>query len=87
MRGVKSFLRHAGFYRRFIWDFSKVTRLLCKLLEKDATFDEACLDAFNELKYRLITAPIMIVSNWTKPFEIMFDASDYEIEAMLGQRH
>ena len=39
MKGIRSFLRHAGFYRRFIKDFSKISRPLCKLLEKDAKFD------------------------------------------------
>ena len=50
-RGVRSFLGHAGFYKRFIKDFSKIVRPLCKLLEKDAVFivDEAC----NTPKYTL----------------------------------
>ena len=39
MKGVKSFLRYAGFYRRFIKDFSKISKRLCKLLEKDSLFD------------------------------------------------
>ena len=58
----RSFLGHAGFYRRFIKDFSKIVRPLCILLEKDATFvfDGVCLDAFMKIKERLISAPIMI---------------------------
>ena len=70
-------------------DFSKIVRPLCRLLEKDATFvfDEVCLDAFMELKKRLISAPIMIVLDWNLPFEIMCDTSDFSITAILGQRH
>ena len=65
MRGVRSFLGHAGFYKRFIQDFSKIAQPLCKLLKKDTTFvfDEACLKAFKELKTRLIATPIMIMLN------------------------
>ena len=59
MKGIRSFLRHVGFYRRFIKDFSKIVRPLCRLLEKDAKFefDEACMSTFKEIKARLIIAP------------------------------
>ncbi|KAL0298147.1 UNVERIFIED_CONTAM: Retrovirus-related Pol polyprotein from transposon opus [Sesamum angustifolium] len=52
MREIRSFLGHAGFYRQFIKDFSKITQPLCKLLQKDETFefDETCKLAFNKLK-------------------------------------
>ena len=52
IKGVRSFLRHVGFCRRFIKDLSKITRPMCRLLEKDAIFyfDEACMKAFEELK-------------------------------------
>ena len=52
VKGVRSFLGHAGFYRRFIKDFSKTAHPLCKLLEKECKFcfDESCLKAFGELK-------------------------------------
>ena len=65
VRGVNSFLGHAGFYKRFIQDFSKIAQPLCKLLKKDTifVFDEACLKAFKELKTRLIATSIMIMSN------------------------
>lgn len=49
-------------------------------------FDEKCLAAFHILKEALITAPIMQLPDWTRPFEIMYDASDYAVEAVLGQR-
>ena len=52
VKGVRSFLGHAGVYRRFINDFSKIAHPLCKLLEKDCKFcfDESCLKACGELK-------------------------------------
>ena len=48
VKGIRSFLGHAGFYRRFIRDFSKISKPLCTLLEKDANFDfnESCKAAF-----------------------------------------
>ena len=71
VRGVRSFLSHAGFYRRFIQDFSKISKPLCDLLVKDVEFkfDEACLNAFNTLKQKLISAPIITASDWSLPFE------------------
>ena len=61
-KGIRSFLGHVGFYRRFIRDFSKTSRPLCTLLEKDAKFDfdESCKASFEEIKSRLTTAPIMV---------------------------
>ena len=88
VKGIRSFLGHARFYRRFIKDFSKISKPLCKLLEKDAKFefDDSCLYAFIEIKFRLVIAPIMATSDWNKEFEIMCDASDYAMGAVLGQR-
>ncbi|KAL0408192.1 UNVERIFIED_CONTAM: Retrovirus-related Pol polyprotein from transposon.6 [Sesamum radiatum] len=81
-------LLDAGFYRRFIKDFSKIAQPLCKLLQKDETFefDEACKVAFNKLKDSLTSAPIIQPPNWELPFEIMCDASNHAIGAVLGQR-
>ena len=61
VKGIRSFLGHADFYRRFIRDFSKIPRPLCRLLEKDAkfNFDESCQYSFEEIKSRLVEAPIM----------------------------
>ena len=63
VKGIKSFLGHASFYRRFIKDFSKISRPLCRLLEKDANFDfdELCKAAFDEIKSILVTTPIMVI--------------------------
>nr|GEX73838.1 reverse transcriptase domain-containing protein [Tanacetum cinerariifolium] len=65
VKGIQSFLGHAGFYRRFIQDFSKIARPMTRLLEK---------------------APILIALEWDMPFELMCDASDFAIGAVLGQR-
>ena len=88
VKGIRGFLGHARFYRRFNKDFSKISRPLCRLLEKDAKFDfdESCKNAFEEIKSRLVTAPCMVTSDWNKEFEIMCDASDYAMGAVLGQR-
>ena len=61
VKGIRSFLRHVGFYRRFIIDFSLIARPLCRLLEKDTkfNFDESCQNSFEEIKSRLVEAPIM----------------------------
>ncbi|KAM2064664.1 hypothetical protein ACFX16_028035 [Malus domestica] len=88
VREVRSFLGHAGFYRRFIKDFSKIAQPLCRLLQKEVPFEfnEACEKAFKHLKELLTTAPIITPSDWSIPFELMCDASDYALGAVLGQR-
>ena len=85
---VRQFLIHAGFYRRFIKDFSKIAKPLYKLLEKDAKFywEKDCQKSFEEMKSHLTTAPIVREPNWQLPFEVMCDASDISIGAVLGQR-
>ncbi|GJR93658.1 reverse transcriptase domain-containing protein [Tanacetum coccineum] len=88
VKGIRSFLGHAGFYRRFIKDFSKISRPMTHLLEKNTPFifSEECIQAFQTLKKKLTEAPILIAPNWDQPFELMCDASDYAIGAVLGQR-
>ncbi|RDX84217.1 Retrovirus-related Pol polyprotein, partial [Mucuna pruriens] len=88
VREVRSFLGHAGFYRRFIKNFSKLALPLSKLLQKDVefNFDQPCVEAFQELKNRLTSAPILQASNWDLPFELMCDASNLALGAVLGQR-
>jgi hypothetical protein len=88
VKSLRSFLGHARFYRRFIKDFSKITKPLTHLLQKDVAFDfnEKCLAAFRTLKSALVSAPIIQPPDWSQPFEIMCDASDYAVGAVLGQR-
>ncbi|GKD24301.1 reverse transcriptase domain-containing protein, partial [Tanacetum coccineum] len=66
IKGIRSFLGHAGFYRRFIKDFSKIARPLTKLLEKDTPFefDDECQKAFESLKEKLICAPVIPESGY-----------------------
>ena len=86
VKGVRSFLGHAGFYRRFINDFSKIAHPLCKLLEKECKFhfDESYLKTFGELKEKLVSAPTIISPDWNKPFEVMRDASEVALGVVLG---
>ena len=88
VKTVRQFLGHAGFYRRFIMDFSKIAKPPYKLLEKDAKFiwDADYQKSFEELKAYLTIAPVVRALNWQLPFEVMCDASDLAIGAVLGQR-
>nr|GEY87110.1 reverse transcriptase domain-containing protein [Tanacetum cinerariifolium] len=85
---VRSFLGHADFYRRFIQDFSKIARPMTHLLEKKTSFmfSKDFIDAFETLKKKLTEASILVVPDWNLPFELMCDASDFEIGVVLGQR-
>ncbi|GJR08595.1 reverse transcriptase domain-containing protein [Tanacetum coccineum] len=88
MKGVRNFLGHAGFYRRFIKDFSKIARPLTKLLEKDTPFEfnDECRKAFELLKEKLTCAPMIVSLNWNLSFELMCDASNFAVGAVLGQK-
>ncbi|KAM2588626.1 hypothetical protein TB1_045655 [Malus domestica] len=74
--------------RRFVKDFSKIAHPLCRLLQKEVAFEfnEECEKAFKHLKDKLTSATIITPPNWSLPFELMCDASDYGIGAVLGQR-
>ena len=87
MKGIRIILGHAGFYRRFIKDFSKIAKLLSNLLIQGVPFefDDQCLKAFLFLKEKLVSAPIVVAPNWNLPFELMCDANNYAIGAVLGQ--
>nr|GEY85869.1 reverse transcriptase domain-containing protein [Tanacetum cinerariifolium] len=88
VKGIRSFLGHAGFYRRFIKYFSKISRPMTHPLEKNSPFifSNECIQAFRTLKEKLTEAPILIAPNWDQPFELMCDASDYAVGDVLGQR-
>ncbi|GJT45632.1 reverse transcriptase domain-containing protein [Tanacetum coccineum] len=88
IKGVRNFLGHAGFYRCFIKDFSKIARPLTKLLEKDTPFEfnDECQKEFELLKEKLTCAPVIVSSNWNLSFELMCDASDFVVRAVLGQK-
>nr|GEZ89185.1 reverse transcriptase domain-containing protein [Tanacetum cinerariifolium] len=86
VKGIRSFLGHVGFYLRFIKDFSKISRPMTHLLEKNSPFifSNECIQAFRTLKDKLTEAPILLAPNWDQPFELMCDASDYAVGAVLG---
>ena len=87
IKGIRNFLGHVGFYRQFIKDFSQISRPLTNLLAKDVPFEftDECLNAFQTLKKALMSAPIIQPPDWSLPFEIMCEASDYAVGAVLGQ--
>ncbi|GJZ89984.1 reverse transcriptase domain-containing protein [Tanacetum coccineum] len=80
VKAIRSFLKHADFYRRFIKDFSEIARPMTQLLVKDAPFNfsEECIQAFKTLKRELTQAPIMIKPDWSLPFEIIVLTESYE---------
>ncbi|XP_022889136.1 uncharacterized protein LOC111404577 [Olea europaea var. sylvestris] len=88
VKEIRSFLGHVGFYKMFIQDFSKIKKPLGNLLEKDMSFHffDECLNAFNILKEKLTSAPVIIAPDWDLPFELMCDASEFAVGAVLGQR-
>ena len=70
VKGIRSFVGHAGFYRRFIKDFSRIAKPLSILLVQGTPFDfdEQCVQAFSILKDRLVSAPIVVSPDWDLPF-------------------
>eukprot|EP00253_Pinus_taeda_P028512 PITA_28512 len=87
VRDVQSFLGLEGYYRRFIKDFSKLASPLFSLLGKNVEFKwtDDCQGALDELKDKLVSAPILRGPNWALPFHIHTDASNKAIGAALGQ--
>ncbi|CAH9107428.1 unnamed protein product, partial [Cuscuta europaea] len=84
---VRSFLGLAGYYRRFVKDFSKIARPLTNLTKKTTKFywDEDCEAAFQELKKRLTTAPVLTLPSGTEGFDIYSDASKKGLGCVLMQ--
>jgi hypothetical protein len=87
VRGIKSFIGMAGYYRRFIEGFSKIARPMTALLAKKVEFKwtQKCQEAFEELKDRLTTAPVLVLPDVHKPFSIYCDASYTELGCVLMQ--
>eukprot|EP00253_Pinus_taeda_P028921 PITA_28921 len=85
---VRSFLRYASCYKRFIEHFSKIALPLFKLLTKytPLTWNENCQQAFETLKEKLSTTPVLKGPNWNLPFHIFTNASDTAVGASLGQK-
>nr|GFA70298.1 hypothetical protein [Tanacetum cinerariifolium] len=87
-KGIRSFLGHVGFYRRFIKDFSKIAQPMTCLLEKDNPFffSKECVESFQTLKIKLTEASILIAPDCDLPFELMCDASDFAIGNFVVKR-
>jgi hypothetical protein len=84
---IRSFLGLAGYYRRFIEGFSKIVKPLTSLLERGKEFkwDEACEKCFEELKERLTSAPVLIMPDIHKGFDVYCDASHLGLGCVLMQ--
>jgi hypothetical protein len=82
---IQSFLGLAGYYRRFIEGFLKISKPMIELLEKDKKFEwtPACEVSFQELKKQLTTTPILVMPNMEKPFSIYCDASGQGLGCVL----
>lgn len=87
VKGVRSFLVHAGFHWWFTKYFSKVAIRLYKLLEKESVFefDDVCFEAFKSLKEKIIPAPILIALHRNRPFKMMFDTTGLTLRVVLGK--
>ena len=86
-REVQQFLGLANYYRRFVRDFATIARPLHRLAEKTASFEwtNLCQGAFEELRRRLTSAPVLAYPNSVDPFVLDTDASDTGIGAILSQ--
>ena len=88
IKDVWSFLGHVGFCRRFIQKILAISRPLSNLLPKDVEFNwtPECEEEFRTLIAKLTTTPIMQSPDWNPLFEIMCDANNHVVGAVLGQR-
>ena len=84
---VQQILRFAGYYRRLITDFTKITRPLNHLTEQGRKFlwTEECSSSFEMLRHKLTTAPLLAYPDFSKPFIFDTDASDTGIRTALSQ--
>ena len=82
---IRSFVGLAGYYRRFIKGFSKIVAPLTQLTRKDQpfTWTDKCEEGFQELKRRLTSAPIQVIPDVGKPFEVYCDASHLGLGCVL----
>lgn len=87
VKEIKSFLGLAGYYRRFIQNFSQITKPLTNLLKKDCEFiwNDLCTNAFNQVKKLLSQKPILQYPDFSRPFNVTTDASNSAIGAVLSQ--
>ena len=84
---IRSFLGLVGYYRRFIEDFSRLAAPMTRLTRKEVRFDwdDRCEEAFQELKRRLTTAPILIIPDMGHGYTVYYDASRAGLGCVLMQ--
>ena len=87
MFNVQRFIGLCNYYRRFVENFAKIAKSLHNLTRKNIKFqwNSECENAFNELKNRLITSPILLYPDNQKPYIVECDASNCAIGAILSQ--
>ena len=87
VKEVRGFLGLEEYYRRFVPDFSKIAKPLTELTKKDEPYvwTEAREEAFQILKQRLVTTPVLVQPDMTKPFEVYCDASNVGVGCVLMQ--
>ena len=90
--GVRGFVGHMSYYRRFVHSFAQLAQPLTQLLKKlekgtSPEWTPECTEAFHVLKERLVTAPILIPPCWTKRFHVYVDASSVAIGSILSQKN
>jgi hypothetical protein len=87
VRGIKSFIRMAGYYQRFIEGFSKISRPMTALLTKKVEFKwtPACQESFEMLKQKLTTIPVLVLPDVHKPFLVYYHASYTGLRCVLMQ--
>ena len=86
----KGFLGATGYYRRFIYFYAEVaapSTHLTKQIDVLGVWTKECTKAFNKLKNRLSTTLVLIPLDWSKPFEVHIDASNFEIGSVLNQKN
>jgi hypothetical protein len=86
---IRSFLGLAGYYRRFIPDFSRIAKLMTELLKKGVKFvwSEECDQSFHTLRKHLTLAPVLTQPDMSKPFEVFCDASGTGLGCVLMQEN
>src|SRR4051812_38429144 len=84
---VRGFLGLAGYYRKFVEGFSSIARPMTQLLKKDQKFvwTEKCEASFQELKRRLVSAPVLTRPDLTKSIDVYYDASKIGLGCVLMQ--
>ena len=89
VQDVRQFLVLVGYYRKYVPHFASIARPLHQLTERGREFQwtQECIHAFDELKSRLLSAPILSFPDFEKPFILDTDACQYGIGAVLSQNH